>query len=195
MKLFLFILSLVIVGESHAIQIFPSGINVEFVSPKKATWKTKLLQSEEQREEKSLSTDRVIRVINSMSEIPEDMFLALVFYNHKNKAVGYEIVKESSKPGSDKIFFIDRNTGRNFQGKLDIYGVPKKAETFALALVNKRGKVQVQNFTHPDFDENGQISIEKLYQLPSKKNLMLQYEVLGTGDKPNVKLGAFHFVN
>lgn len=190
----IFAILMLITTNIFSIQLFPSGISVSFESPSKPNWKSILLQPEELRKEKSLKTDRIIRVINGITDIPNKTFLGLVFYNKKNKVVGYQIITNSEKPLVNNIFFIDRNTGRNFQGKLDIYAIPKKAESFALAFVNKRGKVLKQNFTHPDFEEDNKISLDTLYNLPSTKNIMLQYEVIGTFEQPNVKLAAFHFV-
>lgn len=180
--------------DSFAIQLFPSGIKVSFESPSKPHRKNKLLQNDKLREEKSLKTDRIIRVINGITDIPKKTFLAMVFYNHKSKIIGHQIITNSEKPSVNNIFFIDRNSGKKFQGKFDIYSIPKKSVSFALAFVNKRGKVIQQNFTHPDFGENNMITLEQLYNIPSKKNLMLQYEVNGTYEQPNVKLAAFHFI-
>ncbi len=176
----------------YGIQIFPSGIKVDFTSPEKPGRKDMLLQTEEDKN--TLKTDRFIRVINSMLDLPEGEFLALVFYNEKQKIEGYHIISNSTMPGYDRVFFIDRNSDKNFLGLNDIYSIPKNTVTFGLAIVDTKGKILQQNFKHPDFDENGQVSLEKLFDLSSDKRLMLQYEVVGTYKDPFIKLGAFHFV-
>lgn len=195
MKYFFLLIFLTIpVFAGNKIPLFPSGIIVDFTAPEKPKRKEYLLQRESELEKKSLETYRIIRVINSLSQIPEDEFLALIFYNKKNKVIGHQKIPLSPKPNANHIFFIDRNTGRNFQGLLDIYTIPKKSVSFALAYVNKKGKALSQPFSHPDFDENGKLSIEEFLNISPKKNIMLQYEVSGFYHKPNVKLGAFHFV-
>ena len=179
---------------SYGIQIYPSGISVDFNAPSKANRKEYLLQSTEEIEKESLKTYRIIRIINGLTDIPSGEFLALVFYNEKNKVIGHSIIKDSERLGANEVFFIDRESGNNFQGLLDIYSIPKKTFSFALAFVNQRGKVLAQPFTHPDFNELGQISLEQFLDISPAKNIMIQYEVNGTYEKPDVKLGGFHFV-
>ena len=192
--LLLTIITLLGTSVSYSIQTYPSGISVDFNAPSKPTRKEYLLQSVEEIEKESLKTYRIIRVIDGLTDIPSGKSLALIFYNNKNKAIGHRIIKDSEKLGPNKIFFINRESGNNFQGLLDIYGIPKKTVSFALAFVNQRGKVLAQPFTHPDFNELGQISLEQFLEISPAKNIMIQYEVNGTYEKPDVKLGGFHFV-
>ena len=180
---------------SYSIQTYPSGISVDFNAPSEATRKEYLLQNVEEIEKESLKTYRIIRVINGLTDIPSEEFLALVFYNNKNKVIGHQIIINSEKPTANEVFFIDRESGNNFQGLLDIYSIPKKTVSFALAFVNQKGKVLAQPFTHPDFNELGQINLEQFLEISPAKNIMLQYEVNGTYEKPNIKLVGFHFVN
>ncbi len=179
---------------SYSIQTYPSGISVDFNAPSKAKRKDYLLQQTEEIEKKSLKTYRVIRMINGLTDIPSKEFLALVFYDAKNKLIGHQIITDSKKPSANEVFFIDRESGNNFQGLLDIYSIPKKTASFALAFVNKKGKVISQPFKHPDFNELNQISLEQFLDISPSRNIMLQYEVSGTYEKPDVKLGGFHFV-
>ncbi|MGL5955682.1 MAG: hypothetical protein ACRC0X_03645 [Brevinema sp.] len=180
--------------DNYSIQIFPSGIKVDFTSPDKVTKNTILLQTEEATKQKSPDTHRVIRIINSIRDIPSQEYLALIFYNKKKKIIGHRIISNSQKPLPDHIFFIDRDTGRNFQGFIDIYRIPKQTVSFALAFIDKKGKVILQNFKHPDFDENQHISLEQLFAISPEKNIMLQYEIVGNYQNPAIKLAAFHFV-
>ncbi len=191
--LFSFLVSFSVLTNIYGIQIFLSGIDVDFVSPEKPHRRNMLLQVEENDE--SLETDRFIRVINGMLDLPEDEYLALVFYDETQRVEDYHIITNSTMPTPDRIFHIDRNSGKYFLGLSDIYSVPKTTFSFGLAVVTKKGKIIHTNFTHPDFDKNGQITLKELYTLPSDKKLMLQYEVIGTYDKPFIKLGAFHFVD
>jgi len=179
---------------SYGIQLYPNGTLVDFNAPSKATRKVYLLQNAEEIEKKSLKTYRIIRVINGLKDIPSEEFLALVFYNNKNKAIGHQIITNSKKPTANEVFFIDRKSGYNFQGLLDIYSIPKKTFAFALAYVNKRGKVLSQPFKHPDFNELDQITLEQFLDISPTKNIMLQYEINGTYENPNIKLGGFYFV-
>lgn len=179
---------------SYGIQIYPSGISVDFDAPSEATRKNYLLQNTEEIEKESLKTYRIIRVINGLKDIPSKESLALVFYNNKNKVIGHQMIVDSKKLGANEMFFIDRNSGRNFQGLLDIYSIPKKTVSFALAFVNQKGKVLAQPFKHPDFNEQNQITLEQFLNISPAKNIMLQYEINGTYENPDVKLVGFHFV-
>ncbi|MGL4677737.1 MAG: hypothetical protein ACRCWI_08775 [Brevinema sp.] len=195
MKYIIFILSVFYFSiNSYGIQLFPSGIKVDFTAPNKITKKIILLQTEEAAQQKSLDTYRIIRIINSIQDLPEKQYLALMFYNQKKKIIGHQIISNSQKPLPDQVFFIDRNTGKYFQGLVDIYSVPKQTVSFALAVINKKGKILQQNFKHLDFDENQHISLDQLFKITPEKNIMLQYEVIGSYQDPDIKLAAFYFV-
>lgn len=191
MKILLAIVIFTICNNGYAIQLFPSGIKVSFEAPQKPSRKTYLIQREEDIEQKNLTTYRLIRVINGINNIPEGQFLGLVFYNKRNRVIGNVPILKSKKLGPNSIFFIDRDSGRRFQGLVDNYLIPKKTVSFGLAYINKRGRVQSSPFTHPDFEENGHILLNTFLALNPKQNIMLQYEVVGTFENPQVKLGGF----
>ena len=194
-RLFLALLiTLCKINISYGIQLYPSGISINFDAPSQAPKQCYLLQKQEEIEKKSLKTYRIIRAINGIKDIPNDEFLALVFYNAKNKVIGNYKIINSDKPQANQVFFIDRNSGHNFQGILDIYSISKKTSSFALAYVNKKGKILAQPFTHSNFNELGQITLETFLGISPTKNIMLQYEINGTYIKPNIKVGSFHFV-
>ncbi len=195
MKIIYLILFLLINTTNYAIQVFPSGIEVSFDAPKKPSRKTMLIQREEDSIEKNLKSYRIIRVINSISNLPKGEFLALVFYDKKSDIIETIKISISEKPNPNHVFFIDRDTGRYFKGMKDIYLVPKKAVSFGLAFIDRKKKVLTTDvFEHPDFEETGHISIETLISIDTSDDTMLQYEVLGDYTKPNIKLGAFRFV-
>ncbi|MGL4562559.1 MAG: hypothetical protein ACRCVW_01710 [Brevinema sp.] len=171
---------------------YPSGIDVSFlVNQNKITKKEFLIQK--QNETNTLKSSRFLRIINAVSDIPDDYDLAIVFFNKKGKKINHIIITNTTKPSPNKIFFIDRKTGKNFQGKLDVYAFPKKASSLSIGIINQKGRL-LNSFSIPEFDKNNQLSLEFLKQFNPNKEYMWQIELSGTIENTVCRLNAFYFI-
>lgn len=170
---------------------YPSGIKVSFEATKKIKKDEFLIQKESFSN--SQTTSRFLRIINGVSDIPKGNSLGIVFFNEKGKIIKHIAITNTAKPDPNSIFFIDRNSGRQFQGFIDIYSFPKKAETFSIGIINKSGKL-ITPLSIPKFDKKNQLSIDFLESLDSKKSFMWQIEISGTIKTNISRLNAFYFI-
>ncbi|WP_234945108.1 hypothetical protein [Brevinema andersonii] len=198
-------------GDISQIPIYPSGINVSFTAPhveekeeieEKPAPKRFSLRRKKKGEEKPepveppalMKVNRLIRVINGIKNSDENHQVALVFYDEEKKILKNNtiVIKKSAKPAANYIFFMDRSTGNSFKGMKDIYHLPKKAEFFQVALVDKKENILIMP-SHPGYNKEGTISIEDYKNIMPKNKIMLQFELTGTAEKPHVKIAAFRF--
>lgn len=210
--LFFMLTTIIIYGDISQIPIYPSGINVSFTAPsdeekeeieeKSAPKRFSLRKKKKTEDEKPepvqppapMKVNRLIRVINGIKNSDENNQVALVFYDEDRKLLKHNtiIIEKSVKPAANYIFFMDRSTGNSFKGMKDIYHLPKKAEFFQVALVDKKENIVITP-SHPGYDKEGMISIEDYKKIMPKNKIMLQFELTGTVEKPHVKIAAFRF--
>lgn len=210
--LFFMLTTIITYGDISQIPVYPSGINVSFTAPaveeKEEIEEKPALKRFSRRKKKKVEAEnpkpveppapmkvnRLIRVINGIKNSDENDQVALVFYNKDRKLLKNStiIIEKSVKPAANYIFFMDRSTGNSFKGMKDIYHLPKKAEFFQVALVDKRENIIITP-SHPGYDKEGMISIEDYNKIMPKNKIMLQFELTGTAEKPHVKIAAFRF--
>ena len=209
---FFMLTTIISYGDISQIPIYPSGINVSFTAPhveekeeieeKPAPKRFSLRRKKKVEEEKPepveppapMKVNRLIRVINGIKNSDENHQVALVFYDENKKILKNNtiVIEKSAKPAANYIFFMDRSTGNSFKGMKDIYHLPKKAEFFQVALVDKKENILITP-SHPGYNEEGMISIEDYKKIMPKNKIMLQFELTGTTEKPHVKIAAFRF--
>ncbi|MGL4389094.1 MAG: hypothetical protein ACRCTJ_06860 [Brevinema sp.] len=172
------------------IKPFPSGIKVSFEDKNPINKKYFLIQKSDETNSKKSS--RFLRIINALTDIPSEQKIAIIFYNKKGKRIEKLIITNTIKPTPEFIFFIDRKTGRDFQGKLDIYAFPQKATHFSIGIIDKKGKTLVPSLI-PEFDTNNQLAIDYLRQFDEKKSYMWQIEITGIIERQINRLNVFYF--
>ncbi|MGL5955681.1 MAG: hypothetical protein ACRC0X_03640 [Brevinema sp.] len=210
--LLLLFISTTIHADISKLQLIPSGIKVKFeASP--------LIEEKEEKQKKRLSRraarkaeeerlkqaelaaltpppqlvrfTRFIRIINAIP-LNEGEYLTIDFYNDNNKLISQQIVSNTTKPSPHNIFYMDRNTGRFFQGLFDNYHIPKDTSNFQIGIYNKN-KELINYAEHPDFSKKTQIPISQYNKLAPTREIMLQIEILGQSDKILTRVGAFYF--
>ncbi len=191
----------VMYSDISKIKIYPSGITVNFNAPPKTIVVEKSVKKPWYKKNTApiepaiISTDKFkkfIRVINSIKH-SEDTTLKLVFYDNINEVISEEVITNSIKPSPKHIFFIDRNSDRNFQGVLDIYHIPENAQYFLIGFFNK-DNIRISTVSHPDFGKDNKIQILDYNKLSPNRPTMLQIELLGQKQNILTRIGAFYFV-
>lgn len=189
--IFVFILIFINYGISYSdistLRLFPSFIKVDFTIPVEIQESTKK-NKKEQTETTSQTFDKLIRVINSVPLISNNM--SLVFYNEENEIIDQILITNSGQPAPQFITFMDRSSNRKFQGKLDLYQIPKNAFSFSIAITDADNKI-VNLVKHDLFDQNNSVLLSDYYKLYSQKKILLQFEVVGQEDNLRVVIGAF----
>ena len=195
-------------ADISKIRMYPSGITVSFEAPEKVvieeeeeeapkrrSWRRKKEEVKVKPIPKAIKMEqftKFIRVINSIEENDENK-VKLVFYNDKDEVISAEIITNSTQPSAKYIFFIDRNTSRNFQGLLDIYHIPDNAEYFFVGVFDKDNNI-ISTASHPDFGTDNKIQLLNYYALSPNQPSMLQIELLGKEQNILTRVGAFYFV-
>lgn len=201
------------------IPLYPSGISVEFKTPKKIIpqiealednskakksklrklKKKKEQQVEENLSKKSVETStefekfsRFIRVINSTDNVEEDLQVALIFFDTNNNIIEKNIITNTVKPSPKYIFFMDRQTGRSFKGKLDIYYIPEDASSLSVAILDEDNNI-IKQTTHPGYNKDHQIKISDYNKIGGNNKVMLQFEILGSSNTLLTRIAAFKF--
>lgn len=189
LKLLLILYTFPIYGQ---IRTYPSGIDVNFEAQKKGKRSEYLIQFTKDSTHSNL-TSKFIRIINGTSSLPKKSYVGIIFYNEHGKKLKHIIIKDTKKPTPKQIFFMDRNSGKHFQGMLDIYYIPKDTVSFSVGIINKKGEMVIP-LSHPDFDKNNSLPLQKWLKTSPNKPTMLQFEITGTDDNFSLRLGAFYFV-
>jgi len=194
MKYFILILYLILTCPIYSqIRTFPSGIKVDFEAKKKGKRSEYLIQDKKNLLNKTKISSKFIRIIDGLSDLPKKYYIGIVFYNEDDKVLKYIKIKKIKKPSPKEIFFMDRNSGKKFQGTKDIYYLPKKTISFTIAILDKKGKIY-SSLSHPNFDANNKLQLNKWLKTSPNKPVMLQFEVSGTFKNPSLRIGAFNFV-
>ncbi|MGL4677736.1 MAG: hypothetical protein ACRCWI_08770 [Brevinema sp.] len=210
--LLLLFISNVLHADISKLQLIPSGIKVKFDVPplieekeappqkKLSRWAARKAKKEAEKKQQQqeevpipqlVRFTRFIRVINAVTLNAEE-YLTIDFYDNNNKLISQQIITNTPKPSPNNIFYMDRNTGRRFQGFIDHYHIPKNTSYFQIGIYNKN-KELIYYAEHPDFTKKTQIPITQYNALGSKKAVMFQIEVLGQSDKTLTRIGAFYF--
>ena len=209
MKIFIFLGFLLNPFFIHAdiskIRMFPSGISVSFEAPakviikeeeapRKRSWRRKKEEVVEPLPEVITMEKftKFIRIINSIKP-NDDNKVKLVFYNDEDEVVAEEIVTNSTQPSAKYVFFIDRNSRRNFQGLLDVYHIPDNAKYFLVGVFDKNNTL-IATASNPDFGTDNKIQLLNYYALSPNQPSMLQIELLGKEQNILTRVGAFYFV-
>lgn len=210
MKNFIFLSLLLnpffIYADISKIRMFPSGITVSFEAPakvipveeeapKKRSWRRRKEEVEVEPVPQAIVIEKFskfIRVINSIEQSDNNK-IKLVFYNDKDEVISAEIITNSVQPSAKYIFFIDRNTRRNFKGQLDIYHIPDNAQYFLVGIFDKDNNI-VSTASHPNFGTDNKIQLLNYYTISPNRPSMLQIELLGEEQSILTRVGAFYFV-
>ena len=190
-----------IYADISKIRMFPSGITVSFEAPvkvipveepKKRSWRRKKEEPTEPKPIQMEKFSKFIRIINSI-KLNNDNNIKLVFYNDKDEAIAEEIITNSVQPSAKYVFFIDRNTSRNFQGLLDVYHIPDNAKYFLIGIFDK-DNILISTASNPNFGADNKIQLLNYYALSPNQPSMLQIELLGKEQNILTRVGAFYFV-
>jgi len=210
MNIFIFLVLLLnpfsIYAEISKIRVYPSGITVSFEAPakvisvekdppKKRPWYKKKKEEVIDPIPQPIVIEKFtkfIRVINSIEQ-KDDSKIKLVFYNDKDEIISEEIITNSVRPSAKYVFFIDRNSSRNFQGLLDIYHIPDNAKYFLVGIFDKDDNA-IDIASHPDFGTDNKIQLLDYYAFSPNKPSMLQIELLGKEQNILTRIGGFYFV-
>ena len=192
-------------ADISKIRMYPSGITVSFEAPekiipveedppKKRSWRRKkeVVEKPVPKPIKMEQFTKFIRVINSIEESDENK-VKLVFYNDKDEVISAEIITNSTQLSAKYIFFIDRNTSRNFQGLLDVYHIPDNAQYFLVGVFDEDNN-PISTAPHPNFETDNKIQLLHYYALSPNSPSMLQIELLGKEQDILTRVSAFYFV-
>ncbi|MGL4562560.1 MAG: hypothetical protein ACRCVW_01715 [Brevinema sp.] len=189
-------------AKTKNIPTYPSGIKVNFtINEEKIIVEEKIEEQQKSRRKKkirniitnvtSTTVPRFIRVINSISDLNEQEYLSLLIFDADNNIIESHIVTNTIKPTPDYIFFMDRQSGRSFKGKFDLYHFPKNAVSFTVAIIDQDHNI-IYPTSHPGYNANQQITIAEFKEIARNKT-MLQFEVLGSAKKNLTRIAAFQF--
>lgn len=193
------IISMPIYANINEIPIYPSGIQVSFTAPPKPVYEQSVKKYHwQKRKEKFISNtlpikvNKFIRIINSISDIPSNQSLALIFYDSNNQVITTYAITNTIKPLPAKIFFMDRNSGRKFQGMRDIYDIPSEASDFNIGIIDDETTNIVSLTKHTAYHQST-FSIKKFKTINPKNKLMLQFEILGSVKDMLTRIAFFKF--
>ncbi|MGL4394801.1 MAG: hypothetical protein ACRCS8_06225 [Brevinema sp.] len=189
--------------ESYAaiknVPVYPSGIKVSFRGEQTIITEEPLVEKRKRKKPRmvvttnvqTVATPRMIRVINSVKGIQANENLAFIIYDAEDKAIEHHIITNTTQPSPTYIFFMDRQTGRDFKGKLDIKFLPENAHSFSVAIIDKKNNITHQT-SHEAYNKNKKILVSD-YKKTGRNKTMLQFEVLGTAEKTLTRIAAFQF--
>ncbi|MGL4389095.1 MAG: hypothetical protein ACRCTJ_06865 [Brevinema sp.] len=204
--IFLMIIKANLYPSIKNIPLYPSGIKVSFTTSneiisieksngddtkKRRKKSKKVAEPVVTKSIQQTNVSRIIRVINSINNLKSDENLALLFFDTDNNHIAKYIVSNTVKPTPEFIFFMDRKTGRDFQGKHDIYLIPEKAVSFSVKVINSKAHI-IYETSHSAYNKNKQILIDDFKKIGHNK-IMLQFEVLGSAENNLTRIAAFQF--
>ncbi len=176
-------------ADISKVQPYPSEITVTFDALEVIEIPEKISRKERRKYEsikpEVISYQRFIRIINSL-DLKSGEEVSLNFYDIDDKLISKNIITNTTEPTPKYIFFMDRDSGRNFKGFLDTYHIPSNAHYFQIVANNKV-------VTHPDFEKKDKVLISQYQISKDSRKLMVQVELLGTSSNILARLGIFYF--
>jgi len=181
------------------VPVYPSSIKVSFIAPSKLVFKdnNKRRSRRKKKNEKVISNtipfkvNKFIRVINSISDIPDSYSLALVFYDSNNNIININSVTNSQKPSPTYIFYMDRKSNRKFQGMRDIYHIPRDAFSYNISILDTN--INIILSTEHEYYDDKVFLIDNFVNIHKNNNLMLQFEITGTFKDFLTRISFFKF--
>ncbi len=189
--LFLLLIASTSYADISQLRTYPSEITITFDALEVIKIPEKASARERKRYEamtpEMISYERFIRVVNALVD---DGDVNLEFYDKNDRLLEQKAITNSSQPSPKYIFFMDRDSGRKFNGVRDVYMIPDNAHYFQIVVRNGKEK---HIATHPDFQNSDKVLISQYEGISAIRKVMMQVELLGTKTNITTRLGLFHF--